>query len=146
MKIVLQRVKEASCKINDKVVSQIGKGLLIFIGIEKGDQSPDVQYLAPKCINLRIFEDSQGKMNLSLRDIGGEVLAISQFTLCADCKKGLRPSFDQALVPDQALILYKEFVASIQQAGIPIKEGVFGKRMAISLVNDGPVTFTLSSK
>ena len=87
MKIVLQRVKEASCKINDKVVSQIGKGLLIFIGIEKGDRSPDAQYLAPKCINLRIFEDSQGKVNLSLRDIGGEVLAISQFTLCADCKK-----------------------------------------------------------
>ena len=145
MRIVVQRVKRASCDIDGKLISQIGSGLLIFIGVEKGDKLQDAKYLAHKCANLRIFEDQQGKMNLSLKGITrGKILAISQFTLCADCKKGLRPSFEPASPPDEAFIIYKYFIESLKEEGIVVKEGIFGEKMSISLINEGPVTFILS--
>lgn len=143
MKVVLQRVKKASCKVNNKIVSQIGKGILIFLGIEKGDTIEKAKNLSHKCINLRIFED-KGKMNLSVKDINGELLVISQFTLCANCRKGLRPSFDTAEQPQYALPLYKKFIEFIAEEGIQPKEGVFGEKMFVSLINDGPATFILS--
>ncbi|MCK4352523.1 D-tyrosyl-tRNA(Tyr) deacylase [candidate division WOR-3 bacterium] len=145
MKIIVQRVKEASCEINGKIISKIGKGLLLFIGIEKGDKLKDTNYLARKCVNLRIFENMEKKMNLSVKDVSGEILVISQFTLCSDCKKGLRPSFDNAAPPEEAFILYKKFISSLYSIGAKVKEGMFRKKMLISLVNDGPVTFILSS-
>ncbi|MDI6839282.1 MAG: D-aminoacyl-tRNA deacylase [bacterium] len=146
MRVVVQRVKRASCEINEEIISQIGSGFLILIGVEKGDKPQSAKYLAHKCANLRIFEDSYGKMNLSLKEIkGGEVLVISQFTLCADCKKGLRPSFDYASSPDQAIALYKKFIEFLRSEGVTVKEGVFGERMSISLINEGPVTFILST-
>ena len=145
MKVVIQRVKKAECRIDGKIISQIGKGLLIFVGIEQGDEIRNAKKLANKCGNLRIFEDREGKMNFSLKEIGGEILVISQFTLCADCDKGLRPSFDRAYSSGEASILYKKFIELLAAQDIQVKEGIFGKRMSISLVNEGPATFILSS-
>jgi D-aminoacyl-tRNA deacylase len=145
MKLLIQRVKTASCKVDGKIISNIGKGILVFIGIEKDDTIEVCKKLSYKCVNLRIFDDLQEKLNLSVIDLKGEVLAVSQFTLCADCKKGLRPAFDNAAKKEQALELYKAFVANIKGIGIDIKEGIFGASMEISLLNDGPVTFMLSN-
>ncbi|MFA5031551.1 MAG: D-aminoacyl-tRNA deacylase [bacterium] len=144
MKLLIQRVTKASCEVNGKIISHIGKGILVFLGIEKDDDVDICKKLGNKCLNLRIFDDHQGKLNLSVIDIKGEVLVISQFTLCADCKKGLRPAFDNAEKGENALELYKAFIKNIKEMGINVKEGVFGASMAISLLNDGPVTFMLS--
>ncbi len=141
----MQRVNEVECKIDGKIVSEIKKGLLIFIGIECGDEIQNAEKLAYKCGNLRIFEDKEGKMNFSLKDNNKEVLVISQFTLCADCNKGLRPSFDKACPTEKAFTLYKKFIGFLIAQGIKVKEGKFGKRMSIFLVNEGPATFVLSS-
>jgi D-tyrosyl-tRNA(Tyr) deacylase len=146
MKIVLQRVKQAAVEVEQKVRGEIDKGVCLLVGIEKGDSEEDAQYLANKTVELRIFPDKEGKMNLSLLDIKGEVLAVSQFTLAASVKKGRRPSFDNAEAPERAERLFSYFVELIKEKGIKIETGVFGALMEVNLVNDGPVTFILSSK
>lgn len=143
MKALIQRVKSASVTIENNIYSQIGNGLLVFLGVEKGDTEENAQKLADKLVKLRIFEDSQEKMNLSLSDINGEMLIVSQFTLCADCKKGTRPSFDNAAVPDIANKLYEYFISLIKGYGIRVQTGQFGAMMDVGLINDGPVTFLI---
>ena len=146
MKIVLQRVKQASVEVGGKVVGEVGPGVCLLVGIEKGDSEEDAQYLAKKIVELRIFPDGEGKMNLSLQDVQGEALAVSQFTLAGSVKKGRRPSFDKAEAPEQAEKLFDCLVDSIRQKKIKVKTGVFQEMMAVHLVNDGPVTFILQSK
>jgi D-tyrosyl-tRNA(Tyr) deacylase len=146
MKIVLQRVKQAAVEVEQKVRGEIDKGVCLLVGIEKDDSEEDAQYLANKTVELRIFPDKEGKMNLSLLDIKGEVLAVSQFTLAASVKKGRRPSFDNAEAPERAERLFSYFVELIREKGIKVEAGVFGALMEVHLVNDGPVTFILSSK
>ena len=141
MKALIQRVKKASVKINGEIYSQIDQGLLIFLGVEKGDNIENADKLAEKIVKLRIFEDENEKMNLSLLDICGKALVVSQFTLCGDCKKGTRPSFDNAEHPSKANELYEYFVQKISQQQISVKTGKFGAMMDIELVNNGPVTF-----
>lgn len=141
MKALVQRVKSASVTIEDKLYSQINYGMLIFLGVEKTDELSNAQKLAEKLINLRIFDDENGKMNKSLLDIKGEILVVSQFTLAGDCKKGTRPSFDKAAAPDKANGLYEKFVEDIAQYGLAVKTGKFQAMMDVSILNDGPVTF-----
>lgn len=143
MKILIQRVKNASVTIENKIYSSINKGILAFVGIEKGDSEEDVVKYAKKVVNLRVFPDENQKMNRSLIDIKGEMLVVSQFTLCANCKKGTRPSFDNSAPPDIANKLYEMFISEIKNYNIKTKTGVFGAMMDISLINDGPVTFIL---
>jgi D-aminoacyl-tRNA deacylase len=143
MKILIQRVAKASVEIDEKIVGSIGPGALIFIGITHNDTAIQAKWLANKLINLRIFEDSQGKINQSLLERKGSVLVISQFTLYADCSDGRRPSFTQAAPPEVATPLYEQFVDEIRRSGIPVATGVFGAEMKVSLVNDGPVTIML---
>jgi D-tyrosyl-tRNA(Tyr) deacylase len=145
MKIVLQRVRNASVKVDNKTVGQIGKGFLLLIGARKGDTEKQAELLAGKCAGLRIFEDENGKMNLALKDVGGEILAVSQFTLCADLAKGRRPSFDNAMPPVEAEKLYEKFCNLLAEKDINVQTGVFGAKMAVELVNDGPVTLILES-
>ena len=144
MKVLIQRVKNASVTIDSEIYSRIGQGILALIGIEKGDTVDKAEKLAKKIVNLRIFEDENGKMNISLADIKGEMLIVSQFTLCSDCKKGTRPSFDKSAPPEEANILYKSFISFVKEQNINTKCGVFGADMQIQLVNDGPVTFMLN--
>ncbi len=132
--------------VSEERVGAIGKGLLVFLGVEKEDTEADAGYLAEKISGLRIFEDDQGKMNLSLPDISGEVLVVSQFTLAGDCRKGRRPSFDNAAPPERAEILYENFVQRIKDLGMNVQTGKFRALMHIHLVNQGPVTFILDSK
>jgi D-tyrosyl-tRNA(Tyr) deacylase len=146
MKIVLQKVKQAAVEVEQKVRGKISKGVCLLVGIEKGDSEEDARYLAHKTVELRIFPDEEGKMNLSLLDIKGEVLAVSQFTLAASVKKGRRPSFDNAEAPERAEKLFSYFVDLIKEKGIKVETGVFGALMEVPLVNDGPVTFILSSR
>lgn len=146
MIVLIQRVSEASVQVKDNKIASIGKGLLVFIGIEKGDQEKDADYLINKIINLRIFEDSSGKMNLSIKDIGGEILVISEFTLAGDCRKGNRPSFDRAMPPQEAEKLYNYFLAKLKLKDITVKEGLFRSFMLVHLINEGPVTFLLNSR
>jgi len=143
MRIVLQRVREASVDISNKRVSAIGKGLLILMGVERYDTEKEVEYLAKKACNLRIFPDIQGKMNLSVKDINGEVLIISQFTLASHIKKGNRPGFANAANEDTAISLYELFVKKVKSQVNVVQTGIFGAYMEVSLVNDGPVTFIL---
>ncbi len=141
MKALIQRVKEASVTIDGMLYSKIGAGLLVLLGVEKSDGSENAEKLAQKVMNLRIFEDENSKMNLSVQDIKGEILVVSQFTLCGDCKKGTRPSFDKAAPPDSANQLYEEFVNNIKNAGLKVETGKFRAMMDVALINDGPVTF-----
>jgi len=145
MKVLIQRVKKAGVDIESKPFSHIEKGILALVGIEKGDTKEQVEKLAKKVVNLRIFPDENDKMNLSLIDINGEMLIVSQFTLCGDCKKGTRPSFDKSAPPDAANELYEYFVTQIKSYGIKTGTGRFGAMMEVSLVNDGPVTFMLEA-
>lgn len=142
MKILIQRVKQASVTIENTLYSQINKGYLIFLGIEKDDSEDKIEWLINKILNLRIFENDEGKMTHSIIDIQGEILLVSQFTLCGNCKKGNRPSFDNAMPPQEAQILYEKFVQELSQK-IRVKTGVFGAMMDIALINDGPVTFMI---
>ncbi|MCD6507669.1 D-tyrosyl-tRNA(Tyr) deacylase [Candidatus Poribacteria bacterium] len=145
MRAVVQRVSEASVSIDGEIVSRIGKGLLIFLGVGAGDTESDAEYLADKIANLRIFEDEKGKMNLSVLDVGGEAMVVSQFTLYGDCRKGRRPSFTQAAKPDKAQVLYSYFILRLREEGVPTREGVFQAHMKVNLTNDGPVTILLDS-
>lgn len=143
MKCLIQRVKRASVTIDGKLHSEINHGILILLGVEKGDNEENAQKLADKICKLRIFEDENEKMNLSVQDVQGEILVVSQFTLAGDCKKGTRPSFDKAELPQKANELYEYFCSLIYQKNIPVKTGVFGAMMDVELINDGPVTFML---
>ncbi len=146
MKIVLQRVKKAKVLVEGKTAGEIGAGVCLLVGIEKGDREVEADYLADKVIGLRIFPDEQGKMNLSLMETGGGILAVSQFTLAASIKKGRRPSFDQAESPEQAARLFSYFVDRLKASGLKVETGVFQAMMDVYLINDGPVTFILDSK
>ncbi len=146
MRAVLQRVSRASVRVEDHVVAEIGRGLVVLVGVEKGDTGEDAAYMAAKVSFLRIFDDEAGRMNLSVKDTGGEVLCVSQFTLLADARRGRRPSFDGAEEPGRARALYGDVVEGIRKEGVAVKEGVFGGHMKIDLVNDGPVTILLDSK
>ena len=144
MKAVLQRVKNASVTIEGSLYSKIGAGMLILFCVEKGDTQDMLEWMANKVISLRCFEDDNFKMNKSEKDINGDILVVSQFTLAADCKKGTRPSFDNAESPDKANSMYERFVELLSQQGITVKTGKFAAMMDVSLVNDGPVTFVLT--
>lgn len=143
MRIVLQRVKRASVTIQDEKVAEIGKGLLLFVGFEKGDSEELLPKMAEKCAHLRVFEDANGKMNLSAMDLGLPILAVSNFTLVGNTGKGRRPSFDKAENQEKAQYLFEKFLEHLERHGLSIQKGVFRARMEIELVNDGPVTFVM---
>ncbi|MDE0298895.1 MAG: D-aminoacyl-tRNA deacylase [Candidatus Poribacteria bacterium] len=145
MRVVVQRVASASVTVDEKLVSEIGKGLLLFHAVAHDDNSADLDYLTNKVANLRVFEDDEGRMNRSLLDIGGEALVVSQFTLYGDCRKGRRPSFIDAAAPDRAEALYQQFIQALSNTGVPVKAGIFQAMMDVKLVNDGPVTILLDS-
>ena len=153
MRMVCQRVLEAQVTVNGQCVGKIGRGLLVFLGVGKGDTETDAQFIADKIVNLRIFADEAGKMNLSIRDLpadprggrGGGVLLISNFTLHGDCRKGRRPGFDAAAEPAMAQQLYERVIALVAQQGVPVEKGIFGEYMQVANINDGPVTFLLDS-
>ena len=146
MKAVLQRVTSASVEIDGKIVGRIQQGLVVLLGVAKGDDESDAQYLVDKIRNLRIFADEQGKMNRSLTEVGGGVLLVSQFTLLGRTTNGRRPSFDGAGFPDDAKRLYEQVVADLRTSGTSVETGVFATYMSVALVNDGPVTFVVDSR
>lgn len=146
MRAVVQRVTSASVEVGEEAVGTIGPGLLVLLGIGRRDDETDVRYLADKVAGLRIFEDGNGKMNLSVEDIAGAVLAISQFTLYGDCRKGRRPGFSEAAAPGRANELYGDFVICLRERGLKVATGVFQADMQVHLVNDGPVTMLLDSR
>jgi len=146
MRVVVQRVMTAKVVVDEEAVGEIGKGLLVFLGVGEGDKSGDAEYLASKVANLRIFRDSNDKMNLSLLEVNGEALVVSQFTLWGDCRKGRRPSFVRAADPALANRLYREFIDFLREKGIKVAEGRFQEMMDVHLVNDGPVTMLLDSE
>jgi D-tyrosyl-tRNA(Tyr) deacylase len=145
MRAVIQRVKKSSVKAGNEIVGQIGKGLLVLLGVARDDAAKDADYLANKIINLRIFEDPDGKMNRSLLETGGELLVVSQFTLLADCRKGRRPSFIEAAEPQKATDLYETFVDRVREKGVKVQTGRFRAMMEVALINDGPVTLIIES-
>ena len=146
MKALLQRVTQASVTVDGEKVSQIGRGLVALVGVAQGDSESDARYLADKTVNLRIFPDEAGKFNLSLLDIRGELLAVSQFTLLADTRKGRRPSFTQAALPSEAEALFNSFVEIAKTTGLEVSTGRFQRHMLVEIHNDGPVTMLLDSK
>ena len=145
MRAVVQRVKQSTVRIDNEIVGQIGSGLMVLLGVAKGDTAKDADYLANKIINLRIFEDQDRKMNRSLLETGGELLAVSQFTLLADCRKGRRPSFIEAAEPEKATDLYETFVNMVRAKGVAVQTGRFRAMMEVALINDGPVTIIIES-
>ena len=146
MRAVVQRVLRASVAVNDQITGEIGQGYLVLIGVQVGDTEKDAAYLAEKVATLRVFEDAAGKMNLALADVGGAILAVSQFTLLGDARGGRRPSFIAAARPEEANPLYESVVADWRARGLVVETGIFGATMAVSLVNDGPVTLLLDSQ
>jgi len=145
MKAVIQRVSTASVSVDSAIVGEIGAGTVVLLAVAKGDSESDAEWLARKIVELRMFGDSDGKMNLSLKDMGGSILAISQFTLVGSCDKGRRPSFVDAAPPEEGKRLYEYFVEQVAGMGIPVATGIFQADMKVSLINDGPVTFILDS-
>lgn len=145
MKIIIQRAEKAKVIVDGEVVGQIGKGFMVLVGIGPEDTKQNVNFLVNKMCNLRIFEDEHGKMNLSIKDVSGQILAISQFTLYADCKKGNRPSFIGAAKPEKANELYEYFMEEIRKQGIKTEHGIFGAHMKVDFINDGPVTIFLEN-
>lgn len=143
MKVLVQKVISASVTVNAQKVSEIANGYLLFVGVEKGDDKTKADYLAKKVANFRIFTDENDKMNLSVQDVGGEILAVSQFTLAADLSRGNRPGFDTAALPNDAEPLYEYFVEQLRSYGIEVKTGIFQADMKVALINDGPCTFLL---
>jgi len=145
MRAVIQRVREARVEVDGQVVGQIQQGLLVYLGVGKEDSESDAEFMADKLVNLRIFADEAGKMNRSVMDIGGGVLVISNFTLYGDCRKGRRPGFDAAGLPEPAEALYEKVAELIARSDVPVAKGAFGAYMQVSSINDGPVTFLLDS-
>ncbi len=146
MRGVIQRVKEAEVKVNGKISGKIGRGILLLLGIEEGDGEKDIEYILKKTVDLRIFPDENGKMNLTLKEINGELLVVSQFTLLGDCRKGRRPSYSNAMKPKMAEKIYEKFLKDAKNLNIKVENGVFQAMMEVHLINDGPVTLLLDSK
>ena len=146
MRIVLQRVAHASVTVDEKVIGKIQRGFLLLVGVTHDDAMEDMEYLVRKIVQMRIFEDEEGKLNRSIQDIGGEILSVSQFTLYADTKKGNRPSFSKAATGDVAIEMFEQFNGLLRDTGIPVETGQFGADMKVELLNDGPVTILLDSK
>lgn len=146
MRVVLQRVSHASVTVEEKVIGKIERGFLLLVGVTHDDAMEDMEYLVRKIVQMRIFEDEEGKLNRSIQDIGGEILSVSQFTLYADTKKGNRPSFSKAAPGDVALEMFEQFNGLLRDTGIPVETGQFGADMKVDLLNDGPVTILLDSK
>ena len=146
MRVVLQRVAHASVTVEEKVIGKIQRGFLLLVGVTHDDSMKDMEYLVRKIVQMRIFEDEEGKLNRSIQDIGGEILSVSQFTLYADTKKGNRPSFSKAAPGDVALEMFEQFNGLLRDTGIPVETGQFGADMKVELLNDGPVTILLDSK
>jgi D-tyrosyl-tRNA(Tyr) deacylase len=145
MKALIQRVTSANVKVNGAITGEIGKGLLVFLAVEKNDTESSIEKLVHKLVHYRIFSDDENKMNLNIQDINGDILIVSQFTLAASTEKGLRPSFSDAASPEKAFKYYNYFVDKIRSASIPVSTGIFGEDMKVELINDGPVTFLLNS-
>src|SRR4030042_3706464 len=146
MKAVVQRVKSAQVCVDGRISGKIGKGLLVLLGVGKGDGEGDLSFLTSKIPELRIFEDASGKFNLSLKEVGGEMLVVSQFTLYGDCRRGRRPSFTEAEEPTVAKHLYEQLIEKLKEQGVPVETGEFQAKMAVHLINDGPVTLLLDSR
>lgn len=146
MRVVLQRVSHACVTVEEKVIGKIQRGFLLLVGVTHDDAMEDMEYLVRKIVQMRIFEDEEGKLNRSIQDIGGEILSVSQFTLYADTKKGNRPSFSKAAPGDVALEMFEQFNGLLRDTGIPVETGQFGADMKVELLNDGPVTILLDSK
>ena len=146
MRVVLQRVSHASVTVEEKVIGKIQRGFLLLVGVTHDDAMEDMEYLVRKIVQMRIFEDEEGKLNRSIQDIGGEILSVSQFTLYADTKKGNRPSFSKAAPGDVAIEMFDQFNGLLRETGIPVETGQFGADMKVELLNDGPVTILLDSK
>ena len=146
MRVVLQRVSHASVTVEEKVIGKIQRGFLLLVGVTHDDAMEDMEYLVRKIVQMRIFEDEEGKLNRSIQDIGGEILSVSQFTLYADTKKGNRPSFSKAAPGDVAIEMFEQFNGLLRETGIPVETGQFGADMKVELLNDGPVTILLDSK
>ncbi|OPX43496.1 D-tyrosyl-tRNA(Tyr) deacylase [Ruminiclostridium hungatei] len=146
MRAVVQRVTKSKVTVEGSVAGEINKGFMVLLGVGREDSASDVDYLAEKIVNLRIFEDSNGKMNLSLIDVGGELLVVSQFTLYGDCRKGRRPGYDKAARPEEAKALYEAFVEKCRGCGVKVETGIFQAHMLVDICNDGPVTLLLDSK
>ena len=146
MRAVVQRVKEADVSVDNQITGSINKGLMVLLGVEEGDTEADAVYMADKITGLRVFEDEEGKMNLSVKDVGGDVLAVSQFTLLGDVRKGKRPSFSKAARPDEANRLYRHFIDLVEERDVKTQEGIFQAEMLVRIYNDGPVTILLDSK
>ena len=146
MRVVIQRVSEASVKVDNQIVGEIGKGLMLLIGVDESDENSDADWLVKKILDVRVFSDDEEKMNHSVKDINGEILCISQFTLISDYKKGNRPSYIKAARPEKAIPLFEYFKEELKKSGLKTESGIFGADMKVSLINDGPVTLVFDSK